>query len=139
MKKGYSGSSRKSMGSSSKSHSSSSKPLFSSKPRSSVKTDRASQSGGSMGGLLKKKIKAKKESSFEKPHNDPGAKHDHDGFEKPYNDPGAKYRDEGYQGDGSGTVQSSGGRGCCGGITGMISLFAVLAAVVIIVLIVKCL
>lgn len=119
MKKGFSGSSRKRSRFSSKG-SSSSKPLFkrSSAPR--FKSERASSSSGSS---LKDKIRRKKASSFVKPHNDPGE----------------KYHGESYDGENTGTVQSSGGGGgCCGGISGMISLFLVLAAVVAIVLIVKC-
>ncbi len=145
MKKGFSGSSSKKPRSSSSSRSSSfssGKSFFKGSSRSSVKTDRASSQGSS----VKDKIRRKKESSFVKPDNDPGEKRrDYDdgsgaGFTKPYNDPGEKYRGESYAENGSQPVQSSGGgRGCCGGITGMFSLFAILAAVVIIVFIVKCL
>lgn len=90
-----------------------------------MKSERASSSGS----FLKDKIRRKRDSSFEKPEHDPGP----------------KYRGESYSGDNSGeeytdsSQSTGGGRGCCSGITGFLSLLAVLAAVVIIVFLAKCL
>ncbi len=123
MKKGYSGSPSKKPRSSSSGKSSSfstGKSFFKGGSRSSVKTDRPSTQGSS----LKDRIKQKKASSFVKPGNDPGE----------------KIRNESYVENGSEPVQGTGGGGgCCSGITGLISLFAILAAVVLIVFLVKCL
>lgn len=124
MKKGYSGSPSKKPRSSSSGKSSSfssGKSFFKGGSRSSAKTDRPTTQGSS----LKDRIKRKKASSFVKPGNDPGE----------------KIRNESYVENGSQPVQGTGGgdRGCCSGITGLISLFAILAAVVLIVLLVKCL
>lgn len=124
MKKEMPGSSKKRPSSPSKSSSSSGKPVFKSSSKPRGKPERASSSNS----YLKDKIQRKKESSFVKPENDPGE----------------KQRPQAYSGNNQSSentvaAESTGkGRGCCGGITGMISLFAVLAAVVIIVLIVKC-
>lgn len=124
MKKGFSGSSKKRSSFSSKGSSSSGKSIF----RSSSKPRAKSRSASSSGSFLKDKIRRKKESSFVKPGNDPGLKNRNESYS------GDNYSDEN-----TGSAQSSGGgRGCCGGITGMISLFAILAAIVAIVLIMKC-
>ncbi len=90
------------------------------KPRSSSSVKFSSFSPGRS---LKERIRRKKAASFTKPPHDPGEKNRSEGF---------------YQG-GSEPVSSSGGGGCCSGITGLISLFAILAAVVLIVFLVKCL
>jgi len=122
MKKGFSGSSKKRSSFSSKGSSSSGKSIFkrSSRPRSK------SKSASSSGSFLKDKIRRKKESSFVKPEHDPGVKNRND-----------SYSGENYTDENAASTQAS-GRGCCGGFFGMISLFAVLAAVVVIVLIMKC-
>ncbi len=80
---------------------------------------------------LKEKIRRKKANSFSKPGNDPGIKNRPVPGDSNY-DPSANYDEEVAE-------SSGGGRGCCGSITGFMGLIAVLAAVVIVVFLVKCL
>ncbi|PIE51462.1 hypothetical protein CSA37_11620 [Candidatus Fermentibacteria bacterium] len=65
------------------------------------------------------------------------------GFTKPSNSPGDKIRPEVYSesedyGDNTAVENQSGGKGCCGSITGMFTLIAILAAIVVIVFMLKC-
>jgi len=82
---------------------------------------------------LKERIRQKKAGAFDKPDHDPGIK------DRP-DQTGAGYIPASGTTDQYAEETSGGrGRGCCGSISGLMSLIAVLAAIVVIVLLVKCL